>query len=339
MAPIFRKVVIVATAEGLLLSPPTPRAQKSSQSIRIPYGKSEADLIATSRSGDGRDEISFEAYGIVGIVFIPGHPPRWLNSVGILSVTSCAYLVSITNRKQVAQINGKSVYVVTGVTLIPLSSFAEAKQATEQARSTLRPEVVAFSDSSPDSDSSYEEEGHKHDLDMGEIDDDVNMHTPLQDRKDPLDDLLKDEPSIARDVIGRKGQYGRFAERWFSRSGWNVERKRLLGMSAGSSSADVDSSSNSESNLPVLGGIAEHQEGRRRIASTGNSPNVALTLLPKLLRTTKMLLNSQSFYFSYDVDLTRRSGTQEPQLFSELPLHKVVDPLVKEAHCHERIDC
>jgi len=37
--------------------------------------------------------------------------------------------------------------------------------------------------------------------------------------------------SIAEDVIGKKGVYGRFAERWFSKRGWQVDRNRLQGLS------------------------------------------------------------------------------------------------------------
>lgn len=55
--------------------------------------------------------------------------------------------------------------------------------------------------------------------------------------------------------------------------------------------------------------------------------NVVNTLLPKFLRTTRMLLDSRSFFFSYDLDITRRLGNQNTKS-SELPLHKSVDPLV-----------
>ena len=55
--------------------------------------------------------------------------------------------------------------------------------------------------------------------------------------------------------------------------------------------------------------------------------SVAKTLLPKLLRTTRMLLASQSFFFSYDLDITRRIDNQSSK-GSELPLHQSVDPLV-----------
>lgn len=38
--------------------------------------------------------------------------------------------------------------------------------------------------------------------------------------------------NVAQDVLTRKGQYGRFAERWFSRKGWSTEKRRAQGSKA-----------------------------------------------------------------------------------------------------------
>lgn len=59
--------------------------------------------------------------------------------------------------------------------------------------------------------------------------------------------------------------------------------------------------------------------------SPDSTAGVAHTLLPKFLRTTRVLLTSQSFFFSYDFDITRRLG--EGNKPSELPLYKSVDEL------------
>ncbi len=60
------------------------------------------------------------------------------------------------------------------------------------------------------------------------------------------------------------------------------------------------------------------------------------SLLPKLLRTTRILLASKSFFFSYEYDITRRLGSQGNQSMkgSELPLYKTVDPLVRLQSLH-----
>ena len=328
MATVLKKVIIVVAPDGLELSP-THRTQKPIQSIKFPYGKNWKDIHSVSSSLNTSENVSIEVYGLVGTISEIIYLLRWLKSIGLLSVTSHAFLIAITNRKQVAQIKGRSVYVVTGVVLIPLSSFAEAKQAAEQVGSALGSKAVASDDPPIYSDSSDEEGGSREVSPTGEIDDDQNVHGPLQETKDSLRDTLKEDSSIVQDVIGKKGQYGRFAERWFSRRGWSVDRKRLLGMSTGSNSGDLHRTLNSGGNPDVSEVATESQKERQRRTDTGDQPNVALTLLPKLLRTTKMLLNSESFYFSYDMDITRRLGTQETSLRSEIPLHKVVDPLVR----------
>ena len=67
----------------------------------------------------------------------------------------------------------------------------------------------------------------------------------------------------------------------------------------------------------------------KRIKADGSADSVhgvANALLPKLLRTTRMLLSSRSFFFSYDLDITRQVGNQM-KVPPQLPLHKSVDPL------------
>ena len=65
------------------------------------------------------------------------------------------------------------------------------------------------------------------------------------------------------------------------------------------------------------------------------SRNNANSLLPKLLRTTRVLLTSHSFFYSYDMDITRRSGTGSAKS-SDLPLYKSADPLVSYIRLHPR---
>ena len=67
-------------------------------------------------------------------------------------------------------------------------------------------------------------------------DDDI-IHTPLhqldavsQQLQINVEELeLHRRTSIAEDVIDKKGVYGRFADKWFSKRGWNVEKRRALG--------------------------------------------------------------------------------------------------------------
>ena len=66
--------------------------------------------------------------------------------------------------------------------------------------------------------------------------------------------------------------------------------------------------------------------------------NTANALVPKLLRTTRMLLSSRSFFFSYDFDITRRIGgdiVKNP----EIPLSKSVDPLASILYIFANLGC
>ena len=148
--------------------------------------------------------------------------------------------------------------------------------------------------------------------------------------------------NVIEDVIGKKGQYGRFAERWFSRKGWTTEKRRAQGMSTADeeprSASTQDALQNPDAtndaaatpvDLNSSGQTTKRDKEKQRNESPpdNQTANVVNTLLPKLLRTTRMLLSSRSFFFSYDLDITRRLGNQNTKS-SELSLHKSVDLLV-----------
>ncbi len=265
--------------------------------------------------------------------------------IGLLTVAPVSYLISILRREEVAQVRGCPIYVVTDVALIPLSSQSEAKKAIDQAKESLK-KSGQHGSPSPDSDTSDDDETH-----VG-----ASQHEH-DDKASPVgsDSSAKEDPStpqpvgparstssVVEDVIGKKGQYGRFAERWFSRKGWTTEKRRAQGMSVdgderpGTSSGLSDPQSKAPSPATTLDGAkssdrtSELEIPNHADESTmpGNPPaNVTNTLLPKLLRTTRMLLGSGSFFFSYELDITRRLGTNDTE-GSEIPFHKSVDPLV-----------
>lgn len=58
-----------------------------------------------------------------------------------------------------------------------------------------------------------------------------------------------------------------------------------------------------------------------------SSDNTTGTLLPKILKTTKLYFSSRSFFFSHDLDLSR-SWSRQTETHSSLPLWKLYDPLV-----------
>ena len=79
-------------------------------------------------------------------------------------------------------------------------------------------------------------------------------------------------------------------------------------------------------NMDITGETSDLKS--RKTSQLGNrEANTTNALLPKLLRTTRMLLSSRSFFYSYDLDITRRLGG-EIMRNPEMPLSKSVDPLV-----------
>jgi hypothetical protein len=218
------------------------------------------------------------------------------------------------------------------VALTPLTSKKEAETAVEHTQRFLQKCDI---DRNPLEESDTDEdEGEGSVAASDDVDDDEA--TPLGVGNTSIDSAIKDaghnrRSSIAEDVMTRKGGYGRFAQKWFSGKGWTVNQRRTLGMSAAEGetindasagdSAIADTQESKSSSPPNTGGEAEDMPVVKR-------RDVAATLLPKLLRTTRLLFgSSRSFYFSYDYDITRNFANRRQYHASEVPLHKHVDPL------------
>lgn len=236
-------------------------------------------------------------------------------------------MIAITSREQVALIRQCPVYVITDIALIPLSSQRSASEALENARPTPTHRGPDGADSGTDDEAiAYEEQSD----------------SPRSSEDAPR----LQGPSIGEDVIGRKGVYGRFAEKWFSKRGWAVDHRRAEGMSAdegGDITTMVTSTpeevvdirkpedrpapnvgSESLSGVPTLGG-----DGAVEVTEEVVTEDTAHNLTPKLLNTTRLLLGSRSFFFSYDWDITRTWSTRCHSAGTSLPLYKLVDPLVR----------
>lgn len=231
-------------------------------------------------------------------------------------------MIAITSREQVALIHQCPVYVITDIALIPLSSRRSAFEALEKARPTPTHRGPDDADS--------------------DIDDEAIAYGEQSDSSRSSEDAPRLQgPSIGEDVIGRKGVYGRFAEKWFSKRGWTADHRRAEGMSAdegGDITAAVTSTPEevvdtrkpedrpeSPSGVPMtLGG-----DGAEEVTEEMVIEDTAHNLTPKLLNTTRLLLGSRSFFFSYDWDITRTWSTRRHSAGTSLPLHKLVDPLVR----------
>ena len=141
----------------------------------------------------------------------------------------------------------------------------------------------------------------------------------------------------------KKGIYGRFAEKWFSKKGWSSESRRAQGLSQEDLTskstlknvestireAEMDSAGDLTSNTLVdADANVKESLSPEEIpkALGGQHDTTTATLLPKILRTTKMYFASGNFFFSYDYDLSHSISNHNPN--STLALFKQFDPLV-----------
>ncbi|KAL3422503.1 hypothetical protein PVAG01_06659 [Phlyctema vagabunda] len=308
MPGLVRKILIFAAIDGLVLQPLAQRGQGPAPAVKIAYkdkaiGPVQDDGVGTAEAV-GR---SFEAFGIVGL----------------LTVSKSSFLISITRRQQIAQIHGKPIYVITEVALTPLASRAEAEVSINRTKASLEKRTI---------------DGHDTD-DSDSDDDEAEFSATASDDVDDEDVLTggsvspvkgasghKRSTSVAEDVMTRKGSYGRFAQKWFSKKGWTVDQRRNLGMSGNENNTEA-----TQKVAPTMETSAqESPQTEENIAEEIKAQqvnDVAANLLPKLLRTTQILFgSSRSFFFSYDYDITRSLANRRTTS-SELPLHKEVDPL------------
>lgn len=222
-----------------------------------------------------------------------------LTCLGLVTVSKLNYLVTITKRKQVAQAFGFPIYVVTGVAVTPCTSQAEATASIQRTVRWLDDRTSVPDQDADSSDEDVELPAHSGD----EVDDSL--------RDDINNDLSSSRSSIAEDVIRRKGSYGRFAQRWFSGKGWAVDQRRTLGLSDASVNPELSATAGEARKLPV-----EDEDAQRP----------ATTLLPKLLRAMYLLFGkSRSFYFSYDIDITRHLSNKASASTASIPLHIQAD--------------
>lgn len=265
---------------------------------------------------------------------------------GLLSLASSTFLIAITQREQVAEIFGKPVYVVTDVALVPLSSQSDANTAIAASiasKSRRGSNEAATTNADSDSNSDSEEDpGANADLSddpdasQSETDPhDAEPVTPLDDgdggsSSRPEQTRTTSNTSIARDVIARRGQYGRFASQWFSKQGWGVGKSGNSPASSASSKKDmtVDGKDVASPAATVNAELPKEtaQADGTREKERAISENSVADAVPKILRSTKMILTSRSYFFSYEFDLTRRLALLNGA--AKAPARESLDPLV-----------
>jgi hypothetical protein len=236
-------------------------------------------------------------------------------------------LVSITQRQQVAQIQGRPVYAVTNVAIIPISSQADANRAIAQARKEV-------SQGDPDLNSDSEDDIPDHVTDHAETE--IGSAPTSPGRQATFHTRGASVGSIAEDVIGKRVPFGRFAANWLSRRNLGLPRPGAIGQDVPESPFDETSSpgtatpdAESKEDEAVEAALPEDQKDDVKLGERDDRPqsDQAAELLPKLLKYTKLLFASHNFFFAYNYDLTRPFNAQGART-EQLPLHKAVDPLV-----------
>ncbi|KAJ5819235.1 hypothetical protein N7474_004826 [Penicillium riverlandense] len=318
MPALLRKLVIVAAVDGLVLCAQGANGSRSNSasnneasSIRIDYKTNRITALPASAPEllGGRDS-GLEAYGLVGL----------------LSVASYSFLISITQRQQVAQIQGQPIYAVTNVAIIPVSSQADATRAISQARKD-----VAQDDGGLD-ESASEEEDIADVNETNEAATEINSAPASPNRETFHHTRGASVNSIAEDVIGKKVRFGGFATNWLSRKNLGLPTRpaALKEEIPESPFGDVPSpSEQSAKDEEATEASVPEEANPPPVENKDQSPQQRKQksdLLPKLLRYTKLIFASHNFFFAYDYDITRSFGAQEARN-GHPPLHKVVDPL------------
>ncbi|KAF2469727.1 uncharacterized protein BDR25DRAFT_304189 [Lindgomyces ingoldianus] len=327
MPSLVRKLLIFAAVDGLILQPAPPRNHPpaTQQAIKIDY-KGNVGPLLKDRREENTAPSSLDSHGIVGL----------------LKIATSYFLISICGREQVAQIRGKPVYKITSVALIPLSSQADADQAIVAAKEHIKRHNKAAVAGTEESESESDDDAASV-TDSLEEETDAAAPQEVEDHVTGQRGSAERRTSVAEDVMQKRGMYGRFADRWFSRKGWSADSRRLQGMSSEedltrknvpkyveSTLRQEEENPKSPANpkvLSVAGSGIHEAVGPEEIpkALEGPKDSATVALLPKILRTTRMYFASGSFFFSYDYDLSRGIAHQQPN--STLPLFKQFDPL------------
>ena len=255
-------------------------------------------------------------------------------------MASVSFLIAITRREQVAQIFGRPIYVVTDVSLIPLSSRSEAEKGVAAA---VRQKETAADTNEDLSDAES----------SGEESDDVRSAEDAHEAPSPTDDVRTESDkgdttattNIAENVFARRGPFGKFASQWLTKKGLGLPGMRTpsrvpeatpepdLAINSASIQRSTANSTTQETNSrqidsPTLEHAPESRpSGQDEDVASARERENTLPLLSKLLQSTRLILSSRSFYFSYDFNITRRMG--DPRMLPSKPLlHEDIEPLV-----------
>ena len=279
-----------------------------------------------------------------------------------------SYLITITSRQQVAIVNRAPVYVVTDVALIPLSSQSSAQEAIAKAKaSRTRHASEDEAETDISDDESVTTEGGGGDappIAAGGIW--STRSSTESDRPDTVG---------SRGVYGLFAQKWFSKSGWTAakpRGGQGEksvegpktsmevtddepgnqditptptpapgEQRQSTDLREGTEPLPFPRSPENKpdpelESFPALP-LSEEERVEQSKTAEQVKGNTVHSLTPKLLHTTRLLLgSSKSFFFSYDMDITRPFGQQQQQVKAtekagDAPLWMNVDPLVRRS--------
>jgi hypothetical protein len=137
--------------------------------------------------------------------------------------------------------------MITEVALTPLASRNEAESSIAHTQTGLQKTTVN-GHGSDDSDTDGEE-GEFPTAVSDDVEDDEHAAAMTAGTASPGGHNRTS--SVAEDVLTRKGGYGRFASKWFSKRGWTVDQRKNLGMSIPENENVVPSGGKAESPITV----------------------------------------------------------------------------------------
>lgn len=278
MSGLVRRLIIFATAEGLVLH--AHGSAEHQRSVALEYGSARLQDCEPNTPQHGVPGSRLEAFGLIGIV----------------DIASSSYLIAITKRKHVAKIFDKPVYLIEDVAVLPLSSQTDAEQAIKSAIGS----VNLDSNESNGSDSEPDDETPRQDSSAA-------LSTTPGDEVRPHQEKNASSTSIAEIVATRNVSFGKFASQWFSR-----QRPTSVEPTADTEheAATPKPAEKGDTIVEDVDNAVRAKEAASTSANTSQTSNAnyvaTRNLLPRILRTIKMVFTSQSYFFSYDFDLTRR---------------------------------
>ncbi|SMR47913.1 unnamed protein product [Zymoseptoria tritici ST99CH_3D1] len=313
MPGLARKLLIFAAVDGVFLLPVGNRgAESNSKGFRIDYG---TNTVSSATKQDDGDERALEVHGIVGL----------------LNLVSSSYLISITKREEVAQLWDKPVFTIRDVTLIPLASRAEAQRAISSAQGALKQNTKAgeledtdVSDVGEDAETSS----------IGSDDDNAPQSKPEDEAaalEVPKTGIAKQSTTFVKDVVQGKGNYGRFATKWFSKNGGQANARRSQGLTREQESQELealpDDKSAEASPRPSGESGRDDKASGQEFSKSGIKKRTTIErLTPRILRSARLYFSSGGFYFSYEHNLSTMLS-QHDSNSSSVPLWKRFDSL------------